>query len=388
MSPFARIASIPVASALAIGLVVGGVAPPAGAEPCTGAAAEAQPPTAPNASATPELPGVSGPPIGHRPRKANDNAPLPNLGRLSRSILNSFMPQSGRVQQQAGVVPPPAPPPVPDAAAILAQPAPPPAPPPGPPPGTALVGWVTGPQSPNDTIKRFAITGTDLGIMWDNGDPVNSQVLMAFGDTIGYCSVKGRQWRYNMMFRTSDRALSKTVSIPDGVVNNKYSGSPLWAPALSKQIVNSVKFARSETGIIPTSGIAVGTTQYMSFMSIRSWDSPGWWTTNFSAIAVSPDNGEHWGVYPQSIRPNSPDAVPRVPFVPGGEKFQVGAFLKPGDGYLYSYGTPTGRSGPAFVSRVPQGLVPEVSRYEYWDGRDLGAGQPRGRCAGDPRPGG
>ena len=282
MSPFARIASIPVASAAAVGLVFGiVVAPPAAAEPCTGAAAEAQPPTAPNAAATPELPGVSGPPIGHRPRKANDSAPLPNLGRLSRSILNSFMPQSARVQQQAGVAPPPAPPPVPDAAAI-AQPAPPapapgpaPAPAPGPPPGTSLVGWVTGPHSPNDTIKRFAITGTDLGIMWDNGDPVNNQVLMAFGDTIGYCSVRGRQWRYNTMFRTSDRALSKTVSIPNGVVNNKYSGSPLWAPALSKQVINSIKFAPSETGIIPTSGIAVGTTQYMSFMSIRSWDSPG-----------------------------------------------------------------------------------------------------------------
>ncbi len=390
MSPFARIASVPVASAAAVGLVFGiVVAPPAAAEPCTGAAAEAQPPAAPNTAATPALPGVSGPPIGHRPRKANDSAPLPNLGRLSRSILSAFTPQSARVQQQAGVAPPPAPQPVPDAAAI-AQPAPPapapgpaPAPAPGPPPGTSLVGWVTGPQSPNDTIKRFAITGTDLGIMWDNGDPANNQVLMAFGDTLGYCSVRGRQWRYNTMFRTNDRALSKTVSIPNGVVNNKYSGSPLWAPALSKQVINSIKFARSETGIIPTSGISVGTTQYMSFMSIRSWDSPGQWSTNFSAIAVSPDNGEHWGVYPQSVRPASPDATPRVPYVPGGEKFQVGAFLKPGDGYLYSYGTPSGRSGPAFVSRVPQALVPELSRYEYWDGGNWARTirGPRNRCS-------
>ena len=64
-----------------------------------------------------------------------------------------------------------------------------------------MVGWVTGPDSPNDTIRRFAITGTDLGIMWDNGDPVNRQVLMAFGDTYGYCSVRGQQWRYNTLFR-------------------------------------------------------------------------------------------------------------------------------------------------------------------------------------------
>ena len=103
---------------------------------------------------------------------------------------------------------------------------------------------MTGPDSPNNTIQRFAITGTDLGIMWDNGDPVNNQVLMAFGDTNGYCSVPGKQWRYNVLFRTQTGALSKTISVPDGAVSNKYSGSPVWAPGISKQIVNSIKFAR------------------------------------------------------------------------------------------------------------------------------------------------
>lgn len=374
MSPRPRIASLSLASALAVGLVVVGVAPPANAEPCTGAAAEAQPPSAPNATATPALPGLNGPPIGHKPPKANDRAPLPNLGRLSRSLLNAFTPRSARVQQQAGVAPPPAPPaPGPDAAAIAAPPPAPapaaaPAPPPGPPPGTSLVGWVTGPDSPNNTIQRFAITGTDLGIMWDNGDPANNQVLMAFGDTNGYCSVPGKQWRYNVLFRTNDRALSKTISVPNGVARNKYSGSPIWAPGISKQIVNSIKFAPTETGIIPTSGISVGGKQYLSFMSIRNWDSPGSWSTNFSAIAVSPDNGENWGVYPQSVRPVAPDAVARVPFAAGNENFQMGAFLKNGDGYVYSFGTPAGRSGSAYLSRVPQGLISEANRYEYWNG--------------------
>ena len=372
MSPCPRIASVSVASAVAVGLVVAvGVAQPAAAEPCTGAAAAAQPPAAPNAAATPALPGLNGPPIGHKPRGANDRAPLPNLGRLSRSILNAFTPpKSARVQQQAGVAPPPVPPPQgPDAAAIAA-PAPPPgppAPPPGPPPGTSLVGWVTGPDSPNNTIQRFAVTGTDLGIMWDNGDPANKQVLMAFGDTNGYCSVPGKQWRYNVLFRTADRALTKTINVPNGAVRNKYSGSPVWAPGISKQIINSIKFSPTETGIIPTAGISVGGNQYVSFMSIRNWDSPGSWTTNFSGIAVSPDNGENWGVYPQSIRPVAPDTVPRVPFVAGNENFQMGAFLRNGDGYVYSFGTPGGRSGSAYLSRVPQALISEVNRYEYWN---------------------
>jgi hypothetical protein len=267
---------------------------------------------------------------------------------------------------------------VPDAAA--AAPAPPPAP-----PGTSLVGWVTGPDSPNDTIGRFAITGTDLGIMWDNGDPANRQVLMAFGDTYGYCSVRGQQWRYNALFRSQDGALAKTVSVPNGVVSNQYSGSPLWAPGLSKQIINSTKWAPTETGIIPTAGIAVGGKQYINFMSIKRWDSPGQWTTNFSAIAVSPDNGERWGIYPDSVRTSAPGNVPNAQHVPGNENFQMGAFMKPGPGdpYIYSFGTPSGRSGSAYVARVPQAYVPDLRKYEYWNA-DQNAWVPANPAAATP----
>jgi hypothetical protein len=275
------------------------------------------------------------------------------------------------VQQQAAVVPPGGanPPgaanaaqPVPDAAA-----APPPAP--ADPPGTSLIGWVTGPDSPNDTLGRFAISGTDLGIMWDNGDPASHQVLMAFGDTSGYCSVPGHQWRYNTLMRSQDGALSKTIGVPNGVVSNKYSGSPLWAPGISKQIINSTRWAPSETAIIPTAGISVGGNQYLNFMSIKSWDANGAWTTNYSAIAVSPDNGEHWGIYPGTVRTPTPNGVPGARFLPGNENFQQGAFLKPGPGdpYIYSFGTPQGRGGPAFLSRVPPGYVPDLTKYEYWN---------------------
>ena len=301
MSPRLRFASISVASAAAVGLCVAiGVAPPATAEPCTGEAAAAQPDVTP----TRTLPAAGGLPTGHRPPNANTRAPLPRLGQIPSAILNALTPRSARVQQQAEVVPPaPAPQPVPDAATVQAPPAPAAAPAPAPadPPGTSLVGWVTGPECPNDTLKRFAISGTDLGIMWDNG---NRQVLMAFGDTSGYCSVPGHQWRYNTLFRSQDGALEKTITV---------AGSPLWAPGISKQIINSTKWAPSETGIIPTAGISVGGQQYLNFMSIKSWDANGAWTTNYSGIAVSPDNGERWGVYPGSVRSPRPDAVPRRP---------------------------------------------------------------------------
>ena len=330
------------------------------ADPCEGAAAAAQP--LPNQSVEIPNPSAIAPfdrPIGHKPTGANDQAPLPKLGQL----LKNLIPNAGQVQKQAAVVPSPQPgtdtAQTPAAvqqapAPAAAQPAPSTAP-----PGTSLVGWVTGPDSPNKTIPRFAITGTDLGIMWDNGDPANDQVLMAFGDTKGYCQIPGKQWRYNALFRTQDRSLADTIAVPDGVVGNRYSGSPVWRPGISKQIVNSINPTPDETGIIPTAGVGIAQTQYMNFMSIKSWDNNGSWTTNYSAIAMSPDNGETWGVYPGTVR------------TPGGgnENFQMGAFLKPGPGdpYLYSFGTPNGRSGSAYVARVSPGFIPDLTKYEYWN---------------------
>jgi Domain of unknown function (DUF4185) len=374
-----RIASASVATATVIGLsfVIGVAAPPAAADPCTGAAAEAQP--LPNQAYQIPSPSRIAPfdrPIGHKPLGANEQAPLPHLGLLP-ALLKALTPPAAKVQQQAAVVPSPKPggnqgPPV-------AQQAPAPAPEAAPvstaPPGTSLVGWVTGPDSPNDTIKRFAVTGTDLGIMWDNGDPANNQVLMAFGDTNGYCGIPGKQWRYNVLFRSQDGSLSKTVAVPDGVVANKYSGSPVWKQGISKQIINSIGQAPEETGIIPTAGVAVGKTQYLNFMSIKNWDSPGSWSTNFSAIAMSPDNGETWGVYPGTIR--TPGA--------GNENFQMGAFLKPGPGdpYLYTYGTPNGRGGSAYVARVSPNVIPDLGKYEYWNS-DRGAWVPGNPAAATP----
>ena len=329
-------------------------APPAAADPCTGAAAAARPLPGqdvqiPNPG---NLPAFTRP-IGHRPPGADDAAPQPTIG---QQLAQALTPQSAPAQKQAAVVPAPAP------AAAQPLPAPGAAVQPAPgalPPGTSVVGWVTGPDSPNKTVEKFAISGTDLGIMWDNGDAARPQVLMAFGDTHGFCQVPGEQWRYNVLMRSTDRSLTNTVAVPDGAAGNPYSGAPVWRPGIAKQIVNTLGAFPQETGIIPTAGIGYGGKQFMNFMSIRSWDGNGAWTTNFSALAVSSDNGETWGVYPGTIR--KPEG--------GHEKFQMGAFLRPGPGdpYLYSFGTPNGRSGSAYVARVAPAVVPDLSKYEYFN---------------------
>ncbi len=372
MSPSSRRATSFTAAALIPVLCAVPAAPPAHAFGCSGAAAAAQP--GPGQDVQIPSPGKIAPftrPMGHRPAGANEQAPPPTIGQLLAQALGVT---AAPVQQQAAVAPVvPVAPAAPNAGSVAAAPAPiidtaPAAARPASPltPGTSVVGWVTGPDSPNQTIQKLAVTGTDLGIMWDNGDPANSQVLMAFGDTMGFCEIPGDQWRYNVLMRSTDRALSQTVAV---------SSAPVWRPGIAKQIINTINAAPQETAIIPTAGVGYGGKQFVNFMSIKTWDGDGAWTTNYSALAVSSDNGETWGVYPGTIR--KPEG--------GNENFQMGAFLRPapGDPYLYAFGTPGGRSGSAYLARVAPSLVPDLRRYEYWSA-DANAWVPGDPAAATP----
>jgi hypothetical protein len=241
-------------------------------------------------------------------------------------------------------------------------------------PSTSFVDWVTGNFAPNDTYTRFGIWGTDVGTMWDNGiaddpsTPINEhQVLIAFGDTFGGPNMTGT-WRLNTLFRSSDPDLSNGMSIPKGewLNGNMFGGAPLWGETYARQIILPERLpAGLPTGVtlIPTAGISVptpgtkyGATQYLSFMSVKQWGAAGQWTTNYSAIAYSEDNGENWYIAPKSVRTN----------FGGNAKFQQAALVRPGDGYVYSYGTPNGRQGSAYVSRVLEKDILDASKYEFY----------------------
>jgi hypothetical protein len=58
------------------------------------------------------------------------------------------------------------------------------------------------------------------------------------------------------------------------------------------------------------------------------------------------------------VRTNSP--------VGGNKNFQQAAFVRPGDGFVYSYGTPNGRQGQAYISRVAEADILNVTKYEYY----------------------
>ncbi len=86
----------------------------------------------------------------------------------------------------------------------------------------SIVNRLTGPFAMNDTIGRYNIVGTDLGVMWDNG---RGEVLTAFGDTQsfnGWSLLYGElfYWRSNVLLRSADRNLA------DGMTFTSHAGRP------------------------------------------------------------------------------------------------------------------------------------------------------------------
>ncbi len=249
-------------------------------------------------------------------------------------------------------------------------------------PSTNFVSWVTGDNVYGDktlanTLARFAVSGTDLGVMWDNGmvdDPSTPlidehQVLIAVGDTFDDTDPSTAR-RYNTLFRSSDDDLSDGMTIPKGewFNGNMFGGAPLSSPTTARQIINPPSWLPKSVTLIPTAGVSLptevtedtpfGTIQYVSFMSVSKWGSSGRWTTNYSALAYSTDNGENFTVAPQSVRYNS--------MLSSNKNFQQSAFVTGDDGYIYMYGTPNGRQGAAYLARVAPDDILDVSKYEYY----------------------
>ncbi|NLD85345.1 MAG: DUF4185 domain-containing protein [Actinomycetales bacterium] len=241
---------------------------------------------------------------------------------------------------------------------------------------------VTGPTSPSESISKYGVAGTDLGIMWDNGNAADPEVLMAFGDTMGDCTVPGNQWRSNVLFRSGDTDLEDGLTI---------ESAAMGPDGLAKSIVPRIN-QPGEVTIIPTAGISVNGVQYLRYMSVARWGQPGWWDTNYSGIAYSADNGENWTPVPELARPIT-DTVPVGDGAPGVDddwkRAQMSSFVTGrGDGYLYEYLTPSGRQGAVVLARVTTEGSPTVdalgaddltddtlldgvldpSGYEYWDG--------------------
>ncbi|MRH91888.1 DUF4185 domain-containing protein [Nocardia sp. SYP-A9097] len=214
--------------------------------------------------------------------------------------------------------------------------------------GVREVAKLTGANSVNRTDKRWQVQGTDLGIMWESGP---GEVAIAFGDTVGRDfhppGGMGEDWRSNLLAFSSDKELADGVTFDRMVTDTRCHAG---------ELLTSKKLDNIEITTIPTSGFALGDRQYMSYMSIRTWNSiPGTWYTNYGGIAYSDDHGETWTKDPHAKWDN----------IFGVSNFQVAAMVPQGD-WVYMFGTPNTRLGSVGLARVPKDQVLNTTAYQFW----------------------
>ena len=203
--------------------------------------------------------------------------------------------------------------------------------------------------NPNNTLKRFGMSSTDFGNMWDAGD---GTVWAVFGDNFNN---RGGDWLSNAVAITKDRNLD------DGL----YYDSMLWDEGKDKRM--EIITSREKTGqypdgsdyeitCIPTGGMSVpegsSRRQYINYMSVNNWKPTGendYWTCNYSEIVYSDDFGDTWT---------------RSGVKWDGTSNFVQIAYEVHEGTVYMWGTKSGRHEKVHVARVAQDKVP------YYQKRD------------------
>jgi hypothetical protein len=205
---------------------------------------------------------------------------------------------------------------------------------------------------------------------------VNSTVQLAFGDTFSGPNQTG-DWRSNVLLLEdmTDRNLSNGLTLQ----NTGYAYQ--FIPAAPSKVF----FIGSEVTNIPSSAVYVNGENYVNYFSVKSWDTPGRWTTNYSAMSkfVPGPNGGNWVLQNSTVR-SAGWFRSSTPYRAGDQNFQQAAYVvQPADQvptggtqYLYAFGTPSGRAGSAFLSRVAVGSETDLTKYEYWDGSTWVANKP------------
>ncbi|MGX1858723.1 DUF4185 domain-containing protein [Dietzia sp. NPDC055340] len=244
---------------------------------------------------------------------------------------------------------------------------------------TSVLQLVTGPTSPAKTDSAYNIHGTDLGIMFEHGD----ETMVMFGDTFGDCTLTDNSWRSNVMLTAQSGTPTNGLRITGA------------RPSDGKQATALVQGAHQANGVgevtvIPTAAISVGDTMYMRVMSVRDWNAPGGWNTNYSALVKSEDDGATWTVltdsmrrvtnftdWNQSVKFDAPHTAENLPAVDQDRWYgmQMSAFLE-ADGHLYEYMTPSGRRGPATLARVDLDKIEDPTAYEWYAGEGAWANEP------------
>jgi hypothetical protein len=211
------------------------------------------------------------------------------------------------------------------------------------------VAAITGAESPNKT-DQYAVYGTDLGSMFNDGD----RTYFVFGDTFGERPPEqigggGSFWRSNTIGYATDADPADGITL-DGMIVDDIG--------LAKELLPSKKIDFDEMTKIPTHGLAANDAYYLYYMSVSHWGNPGEWDAGHAGVAKSVDGGQNWTFLEQLQWPGDSGFIQVSPYkiVDGGEP------------EIYFWGIPSGRFGGVQLMKVKEADIESQGAYRYYAG--------------------
>lgn len=210
------------------------------------------------------------------------------------------------------------------------------------------VAQLTGADSINRT-GRYGVYGTDLGSMFNAG----RRTYLLFGDTFGVraagtVGAGGQNWRSGTIAYTTTRDPAHGLKLA------WITGSD----GVAKELLSSLQINNVEVTKIPTTGVSVGDTLYVYYMSVNHFGAPGVWVANYAGIAKSVDGGQNWQFVKGARWPGDSNFIQFSAY-----KVQIRHGAE-----IYLWGIPAGRFGGVKLMRVSAASVADVSSYQYFSG--------------------
>ena len=235
-----------------------------------------------------------------------------------------------------------------------------------------FVGMLTGVNAYDNTLEKWDIGGTDLGIPYY--DEQRGQMYFLFGDTFRNNNGGSGNWRSQVVGVTKDLDASDGIKFDSFISEDKRNG-------YATQIIDAMhdsNDAEYEITVIPTGAIVIDGIHYVYYMSVRIWHTIGW-DVNYCGVAKSTDGQKFeiiedlfWSDPKELGQLNTGDLLDQDAEVvlehTGGNFLQIFPY-RVGD-YVYIFGIPNARFGGCKLGRVLASEIEDFSKYEYYTGKD------------------
>lgn len=217
-----------------------------------------------------------------------------------------------------------------------------------------------------DATAPFGFRGTDLGYFALTN---HGYVMSAFGDTFDNPMPGGPGWRSPVILRQSNRDLDQGLKW-DNAVGGARAKQVVDYTHQPKDVAYTKPYAPFT--VIPNDIVHLPDGTYlMSTFVVRSWERSGpysWQTWGNKFYTSTDKHGENWA--PATFADLSGGKAP-MQFnhdTPGWRCFQNATFILHPDGYLYMFGTESGRKdgGGIYLARVKWQEWNKLFKWQFW----------------------